>query len=248
MKLSDIVESDPIRGLVYGVSGSGKTSLLGLMALYEELRPIYYFDWDLRITSLRAKLPKEAWDFIEADPYRDTRIPGEAFTLMEAKIERLESSGFRTVIVDSMTFAMQGIMNRVLFLDGNKPPTSTPQLQHYMQQQSLVTSLVSRLCARKLNVFLTAHEDTSKDEVSGRLFKAVDLTGKLAQRIPGYFNEFWHTEIQQLSGREPEFKIRTRSDQVYAARTSFSTLDSLEDQAKIWPKILKERATKEKKQ
>lgn len=241
MKLSEMLEADPIRALVYGVSGTGKTTLAGLLAAQPELRPVYFFDWDMRLAGLQSRIPKELWEFIEADTYRDKNVPGEAFTLMEAKIERLESSGFRTAVVDSMTFAMQGIMARVLFLDGNKLPTSTPQLQHYMQQQSLVTSLVSRLCAKKMNIILTAHEDTSKDEITGRLFKAIDLTGKLAQRIPGYFNEFWHTEVVQQTGKDPEFKVRTRSDQVYAARTSYKGLQTLEDQGKIWEKIIKER-------
>jgi trans-aconitate methyltransferase len=92
-----------------------------------------------------------------------------------------------------------------------------------------------------MNIILTAHEDTSKDEITGRLFKAIDLTGKLAQRIPGYFNEFWHTEVVQQTGKDPEFKVRTRSDQVYAARTSYKGLQTLEDQGKIWEKIIKER-------
>lgn len=239
-KLSDMIESDPIRALVYGVSGSGKTTLAGLMAMHEELRPIYYFDWDLRLASLRARLPKEVWPFIEVDQYRDKNLPGEAFTLMQAKLDRLEGS-FKTAVIDSMTFAMQGIMARVLFLDGNKAPTTTPQLQHYMQQQSLVVDLISRLCSKKINIIVTGHEDTSKDEITGRMFKALDLTGKLATRIPGYFNEFWHTELVQQSGQEPQFKVRTRSDQVFAARTSFRTLQTMEDQATIWTKILKEK-------
>ena len=133
-------------------------------------------------------------------------------------------------------------MARVLGLE-SKPATTTPQLQHYMLQQSLCKDLVQRLCSKRLNVIATTHEDADKDEVTGRVFKAVALTGKLAQRIPGYFNEFWHTEIIQSSGSEPKYQVRTRSDQIFSARTTFKSLSSLEDQANIWPKILKERAT-----
>ena len=240
MKLNEILTNEYIRGLIYGPSGNGKTSLLGQLALYDEFRPVYVFDWDLRIGALRSRLPVDVWPFVESDPYRDGNIGGEAFTYMQAKMEKLESLGFKSVIIDSYTFAMKGMMNRVLALDG-KAVTSTPQLQNYMAQMSLAEDTVARACGRKFNFFITCHEDTSKDEMTGRLFKAVDLTGKMAQRIPGYFNEMWHCEVSQQAGKEPQFVVRTKSDQTFGARTSYKILSAVEQQGDIWPKIIKER-------
>jgi hypothetical protein len=240
MKLGDTLKDEPARILTYGVSGSGKTTLAGLMAMYEEFSPLYIFDWDLRIGTLRARLDKKFWDNVISDPYRDVRMQGEAFTLMQAKAEKLEGEGIRTVVIDSGTFCMTGIMHRVLMLDG-KPPTQTPQLQHYMQQQSLFKDIIGRLCSKKMNVVLNCHEDTNKDEMTGRLFKAVDLTGKLSNQIPGYFNEIWHSEINQISGQEPKYVIRTKSDMVYPARTSFRSLSVLEQQESIWQKVIAEK-------
>ena len=239
--LSQLINADPIRGFIYGVSGSGKTSLLGQLAQYEEFTPIYWFDWDLRIASLQARLDKKYWDRVLMDPYRDVTVPGEAFVLMQAKIDKLQKEGVKTTVVDSATFCMKGIMQRVLAADG-KGPTSNPQLQNYMQQISLFEEVVSRLCGKKdLNVFFTAHEDTQKDDITGRLFKGVDLTGKAANRIPGYFNELWHTEVTATMTSPPEFKIRTRSDAIYASRTTFRGLEAVETQSQIWQKIIKER-------
>lgn len=240
MKLSDLVSNDPPRALVYGPTGAGKSTLAGLMAMHPNFRPIYIADWDLRIASLRRKLPSEVWQYIEVEPYRDVNLQGEAFTKLQAKIERLASEGFKTFVNDSLTFCTRAVMARVLMLDGNKPPTFTPQLQHYMQQISLVEELVSRACSKNLAVIMTCHEDTQRDEILGRLYKAVDLTGKSANRIPGYFNEFWHCEVLQTSQKEPQYSVRTRSDMVYAARTSFKTLDPVEPADAIWGKIVKE--------
>src|SRR3990167_1447224 len=145
MKLNETLQLDPIRGLVYGPSGKGKTSLLGQLALHEDLRPVYFFDWDLRIAALRATLPAECWQFIDSDGYRDLNIGGEAFTLMQAKLEKVDREGFKSVVIDSYTFAMRGMMNRVLTLDG-KPSTSTPQVQNYMSQMSLAEDTVARAC------------------------------------------------------------------------------------------------------
>jgi hypothetical protein len=230
--------------MVYGVSGSGKTSLLGLLAQFEEFRPIYFFDFDLRIASLRARLDPKYWDFVESEPYRDQKVQGESIVIMQAKIDKLVPLGFKTAVVDSATFCMKSIMSRVLAQDGAKPATFTPQLQHYMAQISTFEELVQKLCGNpNLNVFFTAHEDTNKDEVTGRLFKGLDLTGKAANRIPGYFNELWHCEVLQQSGKDAEFRVRTKSDMLYPARTTYRTLQPVEKQEEIWHKILKERTS-----
>lgn len=240
-KLSETLALEPVRVLAYGVSGSAKTTTGAMAVMHEGFYPMYVFDWDLRIGSLRAKLDRQYWDRIQSDPYRDVRTQGEAFAIMQAKIDRLEAEGYKSIMIDSGTFCLLGIMARVLLLDGGKPATSTPQLQNYMQQQSLFKDVVSRLCSKSLHVIMNCHEDNQKDEVSGRLFKAVDLTGKLANQVPGYFNEIWHMEVVTTTSGTI-YSVRTRSDFTYAARTSYKTLDSLEAQDKIWGKIVKERS------
>src|SRR5574341_157010 len=150
MKLSESMELRPKRGLVYGMSGAGKPILIARMAMFDEFCPLYVFDWDLRIESVRAIIPKDRWSLIDSDPYRDMSMQGEAFLKMQAKAETIVSQGFKTAFLDSGTFMMKGIMNRVLMLDG-KPATDTPQLQHYMKAMSLTEDIVSRLCAKPLN-------------------------------------------------------------------------------------------------
>lgn len=240
MRLDKLISNDPPRCLIYGPTGAGKSTLAGLMALHAQFSPIYVADWDLRIASLRRKLPSSVWQNIEAEPYRDVNVQGEAFTKLQAKLERLPAEGFKAFVNDSLTFCTRAVMARVLMLDGNKPPTFTPQLQHYMQQISMVEEFVSRACSKNMAVLMTCHEDTQRDEILGRLYKAVDLTGKSANRIPGYFNEFWHCEVLQTTTKEPQYCVRTRSDMVYAARTSFKTLDPVEAADGIWGKIVAE--------
>ena len=237
--LDQILNKDPIRLLAWSQSGGGKTTLAALMAAYEEFRPMYFMDFDLRIASLQAIVPRELWQFIHSDPYRDNKIQGEAFLMAQAAIDQLEAKGYKTVVVDSFSFGMQAIMNRVLAIDG-KPSTSIPQLQQYNAQKALAVDFVSRLCAKSFNLVVTCHEDTDKDEVTGRLFKSLDLTGKLAGKMPGYFNEFWHCEVTQEPGKMPSYVVRTRGDLIYAARTAYK-LEAIEPQGKIWGKIVEQR-------
>ena len=84
-------------------------------------------------------------------------------------------------------------------------------------------------------------EGDSKDSVTERIFKTWEMDPKLVPVIPGFFNEVWHTEIQQTSGKEPQFVVRTRPDMVYAARTSYKSLLAIEPQESIWTKIIAER-------
>lgn len=240
--LSETAIYDPIRAAVWGVSGAGKTTLAGLMAAYEEFRPIYFADWDRRIVSLRARVPKELWQFIHSDVYQDSNIQGGGWTAFEAKMINIEKEGYKTVVIDSMTFMLMGLMNRVLVLGGNRPSTSNPQLQDYLSQQSMVKDMLQKLCAKKLNLICNFHEANDKDEYSGRVFKAFAITGKLTETVPGYFNEIWHCAIAPMTpGQEPDFIVKSKHDGVYMARTTFKSLKATEKQSDFWPKVIAEK-------
>ena len=240
--LASIIQKDPVRAMLYSDSGKGKTSVVGLAATYPEFSPMYIYDWDLRIASLRATIPSEHWSKIESDPYRDgPQIPGEAFTKMQAHIGRIDPK-FKSWSIDSFTSLLEGIMAHVLALD-SKPPNSVPNLKHYMERQSIIKRLITSMCAKPIHLFMPCHEDTAKDEITGRLFKSFDMDPKLQNRIPNYFNEIWHVEINQTTAAGNQYMIRTRSDMTYSARTCFKTLLDLEHQDKIWPKIIAERNT-----
>ncbi len=237
--LASIIQKDPVRALLYSDSGKGKTSAIGLAALYEPFSPMYIYDWDLRIVSLRATIPSSGWDKIESDPYRDIVVGGEAFTRMQAHIQRIDPK-FKSWSIDSFTSLMEGVMAHVLVLD-SKPPNSVPSLRNYGERQSIIKRLITYMCAKNLHLFVSCHEKTAKDEVTGKLFKSFDMDPALQNRIPNYFNEVWHVEINQTTATGNQYMIRTRSDMTYSARTTFKTLSDLEHQDKIWPKIIAER-------
>lgn len=253
-KLSESIFMKPITALIWGHSGSGKTSLWGLMAKHEEFCPIYCLDFDLRLDSLKVTLTPEEMSQIYFDPFRDGKYQGES-ALEAMKIAKSPDSvdkkygvNFKTIVADSGTFLMASFMARCLFLHGGKEATSTPLLPEYMSQMSMTTEFVSKLCDSKRNFIFTCHEKNLKDEVLGKVHKAVDMTGdKTPDRIPGFFNELWHCEVAQRAGEENRFTVRTKSDQIYSARTTFKTLNQMEDQGKLWPKIIAERTNENTK-
>lgn len=239
--LEETAATDPIRAAVWGQSGAGKTTLAGLMAQYEQFRPIYFADWDRRIVSLRARVPKEYWQYIVSDSFGDTNIQGGGWTAFEAKMMTIEREGFKTVVIDSVTFMLMGLMNRVMMISGNRASTTNPQLQDYLSQQSMVKDMLMKLCSKKMNVICNFHEANDKDEYSGRVFKAFAITGKLTETVPGYFNEIWHCSIMPAAaGQEPDYVVRTKGDGVYMARTTFKSLKAAEKQLEFWPKVVGE--------
>lgn len=244
-QLSETISDSPDTILLYGVSGSGKTTLIGRMAQHERYSPIYMADWDLRLTALRASLDPSIFKNIYYDEFRDKTIGGEAYTSLEnisrnlPKLDEKYKVHFKTIIIDSGTFAMDGIMARVLTLAG-KSPKDAPTLPNYMDQQSALRDLIQRFTSCGRHFVFTCHENTDKDEVTGRMFKTLSLTGKSAEKTPGYFNELWHCEVSppKPNETEPTYKVRTRSDALYSARTSYKCLDSVELQTNIWQKII----------
>ena len=244
-QLSEVISAHQDTVLLYGVSGSGKTTLWGRMAEYERYSPIFCADFDLRLTSLRASLDEKLLSNIYFEEFRDSNVQGDSYVRLESISRNLGALNakhgvvFKTLVIDSGTFLMDSIMARVQLLDGGKSARDNPHLQHYMAQQSCLRELIQRFTSCGLHFVFTAHEDTDKDEVTGRMFKNLALTGKSAQKTPGYFNELWHTEVKapKPTESEPSFVVRTRSDAIYSARTSYKFLTSVEPQTEIWKKI-----------
>jgi len=243
---SELVRDKNKRVLLYGRSGSGKTSLLGKVLDYEHFCPLYIFDFDLRVNSILAVV---SHDRIVAnlsyDQFRDGAAPGSAFSTAETKLRELQSSikagtGPRTVALDSLTFMEKSIMSRVLLMDG-KPPNAPAQLNHYKSAISQVEDFVSKLCALDCNVIVTAHEDVDKDELTGAISRGISVTGrKLPNILPGYFNEVWYTEVQPGTVAQPavQYKVRTQPTNQIIARSVYSgRVDPIETQ-EIWAKLI----------
>ena len=235
--------------LVGGPSGSGKTSLIAHALKQPTMCPIYVFDFDLRLSSLLAVTLPDKLAMLSYDQYRDTAsLPGSAFTAAEAKLRALTDMFIKqphdapkTIVLDSLTFCQRVVMNRVLVMDG-KPATSNPELQHYKSLMNTVEPFISRLTALPCNIIVTAHDDPVTDKATNMSYIGIDMTGQLATRLPGYFNEVWHAEL--ASGARPidpmTYRLRTRSSNIHRCRTCFPAyLDMLEDATQVWAKIEK---------
>ena len=240
----DLILDANKRALVYGRSGTGKTSLLGKVLELDEMCPLYVFDFDLRLNSILAVVNRQrVVDGLTYDQFRDSTQPGRAFTDAEAKLREIErdikaGKGPRTVGLDTLTFMEKSIMGRTLQLDG-KPPTFPPQLQHYKTVISTIEDFISKLCALNCNVIVNAHEDIDKDDITGQMVRGIGVTGKkLPSILPGYFNEVWYAEVMAVPNKAPEYRVRVQGTNIISARSVYSNkLEPIEGQG-IWKKLL----------
>lgn len=242
----DLMEKPKLKVMVWSPSGTGKTHLLGTAA---ELGPMYIFDTDLRLQGIATR-------DIEYDSYRDAnQSQPNAYDAASAKLDKLKGLNpfpYEVVALDGLTTFSIIAMNRAI------PATKAfmPQLPHiqtnnvtvpaqpdYMTAMALTEQFISKLCALPCHVIVTAHEDNDKDDLTGRIFKNIAVSGKLAIRLPGYFNELWRMQVSTtaVEGKAVnKYQLVTRPDNLYSARTCYrDALFPLEepDFVKIYAKI-----------
>lgn len=239
------LQLDPwIKALIYGRSGRGKTCTCGFCLCTEEMRPMYVFDFDFRIYSLLSVVGPEELEHLEYDHFIDPE--GEkpsAFDRAEGKLRELSKTiklgeGPRTLVVDSLTFMQKAAMARIQH-NNRRPANSIPQQQDYLAQMALVESFVSRMRGLPCHVICIASEDAETDTTTELVTRGIDVTGKLARRLPGYFNEQWYMDVKTVPGKQPIHRCMTAATTRYDAKTCFAhVLEVAEDPKGIWQKII----------
>jgi hypothetical protein len=219
--LSGRKPNDRFHGLIYGQSGSGKTNLIGTFP-----KP-YIIDTDFGLEGLVGK-------DIDYDEYY-TRV-GEAGakdiwpTILE-KVESFANPTHDTLAVDSLTTIMDVVIAAVLSKAGH----AKIQLQDYNTLYDEITKLVVRLRRVPCHVVVTAHEETIRDENSGKLMVIPLVTGnKLAPKLPLYFNNIFNITLQMpKSGTDKVVprKLLVQPDGTRLAKTQAVNSDFMIDKS-----------------
>ena len=237
------------RAMVQGPSGSGKTILSGYTLRYPQARPVHWLDFDLRLESLQTVFSEKDFEHLTYESFRDGAVPGSAFQAAVLWVNKMllayrkeDPALPRTIVLDSLTFAARSAMVGVLHADG-KPSDMQPYQDHYGKMGAKVEDLISKLTALPCNVLVSAHERLIEDKVTGRIYQDLDIINSLRNRIPGYFNERWHTEVTPAGPNKPAaYVVRTKSGHNVDARTCYASLEVIEPAAEVWHKIELEKA------
>lgn len=190
------------RVLIYGPSGSGKTTFAGTFP-----NPVF-IDFDKGMVTFKDAPVDIEYYSINQRPTTDVdaiAIIGEKAALKDnaylkatALIEHFANKlgPGDTLVLDSLSTYSDYTLAHTLAIMGQK----TPRIQDWGTAQKLLEQSISLLCECECNIVLVAHEQFVKDDESGVIMWLPLTIGKLATKLPLYFDEVYHTYVERGKG------------------------------------------------
>lgn len=195
----NISSSDPMKVLIYGPSGTKKTMLA---ATFPEP---HFVDFDNGMRTLRGQdinyitinsRETTDQDFLDLFGKPAARRSGyeKGVMLIEHWANKLTAG--QTLVIDSLTFLNDYALEHVLRLQNQK----TPRIQDWGAAQKMLEMILEQLNNVDCNLVIICHEQFTKDDESGFISWLPLTIGKLATKIPVYFDEVWRSYCEQRGG------------------------------------------------
>ncbi len=179
--------------------------------------PGYVFDFDQRIKTYRGL----DWD------YDTFPLTGMGWVKFEKAIKEVakavKDKKYKTVILDSTTSFTDAAMARALQIDPKRSPENGPIWNvHFNIVKNLVDPKLKQILSFNCNVVFMGHWNIVTDMKTGNIV-SIDplLTGQLAEKVPGYFDEVYAAGSQMKQGKE-HYYIRTTTFGYYRSRSTIS--------------------------
>jgi len=238
-KIREMYDSDPrsqsYNALIYGGTGSGKTSLLRTCRL-----PLHLDSFDpggSKVLQGEAilndkKYPDEmARGNIMVDARYESEDPDNP-TMAEAwdkEFHRRKKMGYfdllGTYAIDSITTWSQTILYSVMKKAGRKG--GQPFQNDWLPQMTIIENAVRQIISLPCDVVFIGHDDSDKDEATGRMFISLMITGKLKRRVPLMFDEVYYAMTKETS-KGVEYQLLTKKTGMYQARSRLANKGQLE--------------------
>jgi len=235
-----------ITALIRGKPKSGKTILEASFP-----GPIYIFDFDQRVAPITLYYPDR--DDIEYDTYHYKNF--DSFLEKLNAIQRF--CPYKTVIVDSLTSLGDTLIDYSILhrLDGNADRAKFEKKRGIIQlaetEEYLVEDRTLHLLFQVAKIIpahflMSAHIiETEQRDLTGKITRVdrrvVTAGKKVAAKIPGYFDEYWHVEkdpaINALS--DDKYIVHFRQNGQDNASTSLPLPDSVDfSKKRFYPDVL----------
>lgn len=205
---------------IYGPMGAGKTR-----AALTIPGPGHVISFDPGGTKILKHAIKSGRITVDTR-FEDTEYHGDEsdpFKAFQAEFNRLSQAGvFKTLaerkgffMVDSGTFMLEALLHSVA-----KDPMEKITLPEYGKAGLLSIPLLTALVNIPCNFILTGHLEMYKDDVEGKLYAGILVSGKkLKAKLPLLFDEVYFIETEELSKGKVSYTYLTGNNGKYQART-----------------------------
>lgn len=186
--------------LIYGDSGTGKTTLAGSADAVPSMRPVLFIDIEGGTESLRHSYPEV--DTVRVMTWKDMQnVYNE---LYEGK------SGYKTVVLDSLTeiqkFNMYNIMTDLAQKRPDLDP-DVPGMREWGKNLEQIRRMVRGFRDLEMHTIFTALNKTEKDQKTGLTTMKPSLSGKMADEVAAFLDVVVYYYVKQIGdGSEAEFK------------------------------------------
>ena len=214
----------PITLLLKGPPGTGKTTKAAQFP-----KPCF-FNFDNNLAGLR-KLPIEVQkNLLIVNPQIDVKTGKELnsekmWDNFIVQVEQvMEDKNIRTVVFDSLTTLGERLMDKVV---GTSNPTVQITQKHWGDFGKYLKWLADEiLCNPALdkNIIFIAHEQSERDDASGRVFFNLSIGGKMKSNFDLYFTDSWRCYCNFTVGNPTDYRVRVAGTNQFSAKCSLSDL------------------------
>lgn len=191
--------------LVYSIPKEGKTTFASTLP-----NPLF-INLEQGLKSIRMK----SIDYVEPNSW--TEILSVIMELQrEAKpgVVTYKGKEYNSVVVDPLNELYAIVMRSILMGSGRE----LPHLQDWGLAGSRVERTIVEFVKLPVHTCFTCLEQIDKDEMTGRIFAAPLLPGKLSKKVPALFDFVFHAEtVTRQDGKGVDYKLLTKSSGVYMA-------------------------------
>lgn len=186
--------------LIYGNSGTGKTTFAGSADAVPSMRPVLFVDIEGGTQSLRHSYP-------EVSTVRVTSWK-EMQQLYDALYEG--DHPYRTVVLDSLTeiqkFNMYDIMNSVIQKRPELDP-DVPSMREWGKNLEQLRKFVRGFRDLPMHTIFTALSKSDKDQKTGLTYIKPSLSGKLADEVAAFLDIVGYYYVKQIGdGEDAEYR------------------------------------------
>jgi hypothetical protein len=252
MNLAELKQDENLKVLVYGPSGTAKTTFATSFP-----GPMYVHDFDGKLISAanhwrRVNKPERLSD-INYFNYNSLSVPHKDQMTAEEETakkrygtyygwivehQQLAAEGkfpYKTVVLDSLTRYAEVLLREILRQTRGKinPPIegmhNIPGKQTFMVNQTYFKTQLDMLLALPCNIVVCAHLKTKEDELTGRIKNVPFASGNMADYLPVVFGEVYRSYVEAVTGGGVKYMLQTQSSSDFNCRTQLGLKASIEN-------------------